>query len=144
MQLATTVAYISVDRDVTTTDQPGVTAAGVQEPVSQFSGWEMHILWTKHCSWHGTPRIQLSLGLGTVVAVPGVMVYSVEWNFPELHCTVMRAVWNAPVKINVAGISTLFNEHGAQLVHHYRVIVSQYGLFMIDLLYFTNRVCTKA
>ena len=50
MQLATTVAYISVGRNVTMTDRPGVSVAGVQEPVPQFSGWEMHLLWTKHCS----------------------------------------------------------------------------------------------
>ena len=49
-QLATTVAHISVDGDDTTTDRPGVTEAGVQEPVSRFSGREMHILWRKHCS----------------------------------------------------------------------------------------------
>ena len=44
MQLTTTVAYISVGRDVTTTDRPGVTVVGVQEPVLQFSSWEMHLL----------------------------------------------------------------------------------------------------
>ena len=50
MQLATTVAYISVGRDVTMTDRPGVTVAGVQGPFPQLSGWEMHLLWTKHFS----------------------------------------------------------------------------------------------
>ena len=49
------------------------------------------------------------------------------------------------LKSKVSGISTdtaLFSKHGAQLVHHYRVFgvahASLRGLFMIDLLYFTN------
>ena len=46
MHLATTVAYISVDRDVTTTNRLGDTAAGVQEPVSEFTGWKMHVTGT--------------------------------------------------------------------------------------------------
>ena len=45
--------------------------------------------------------------------------------------TVTRAAWKAALKSKVSGISTnaaLFSEHGAQLVHHYRVIVSHMHL----------------
>ena len=57
------------------------------------------------------------------------------------------------LKTNVSGISTdvvLFSEHGAQLVHHYRVFgdcVAHASLrrsFIIELLYFTNRACAEA
>ena len=57
------------------------------------------------------------------------------------------------LKSKVSDISTdaaLFSEHGAQLVHHYRVFgecvahATLRGSFMIDLLYFTNRACADA
>ena len=44
-QPATTVAHISVDGYDTTTDQPGLDAAGVQAPVSRSSTREMLVLW---------------------------------------------------------------------------------------------------
>ena len=131
-QLGTTVAHISVDRDDTMADWPGGTEAGVQEPVSQFAGRELHVLWTIHYSWHSTPCPQLSPGLGTVVAVPSVMVFSVERDPPPQDCidhirvwhhvgisvktanlgkwfppwTVTRSAWNTALKTNVSGIST--------------------------------------
>ena len=64
-----------------------------------------------------------------------------------------RSVWNAALNPNVLGISTdmvLFNEHRAQLVHHYRVYGdcvshgSLRGTFMAELLDFTNRACAEA
>ena len=67
--------------------------------------------------------------------------------------TVTRAAWNTVVKSNVSGISTdvvIFSEHGAHLVHHYRVFgdcvahASLRGSSMIDLLYFNNRACAEA
>ena len=65
----------------------------------------------------------------------------------------MRSEWHTALKPKVLGISTdtaLFSEHGVQLVHHYRVFgdcvahASLRGLFMMDLLYFTNRACADA
>ena len=52
----------------------------------------------------------------------------------------------------MSGISTdvvLFSEHGAQLVHHYRVFddcVSHvlHGTFMAELLDLINRACAEA
>ena len=67
--------------------------------------------------------------------------------------TVARAAWHMALKPKVSGISTdatLFSDHEAQLVHHYQVFgdcvahASLCGLFMIDLLYFTNRACADA
>ena len=76
-------------------------------------------------------RNHVSLGLGTVVAVPGVVVFTLEGNspglyWPYLHATprgclsenrqsgemvpawtVTRSVWNAALKPNVSGISTV-------------------------------------
>ena len=100
--------------------------------------------------------------------VPGILVHTVEGT-PQ-HCIdhihkkhnvddseaslgKTRAEWHTALKPKVSGISTdaaLFSEHGAQLVHHYRMFgdcaahASLQGLFMIDLLYFTNRACTDA
>ena len=67
--------------------------------------------------------------------------------------TVTRVEWHTALEPKVSGISTdaaLFSEHGAQLVHHYRVsgdCVAQAfmrGSYMVDLLYFTNRACADA
>ena len=95
------------------------------------------------------------------MTVPGVVVYSVERNFPGLHrpyphatpCGCYASSVYMAVKSNISGISTdvvLFSEHGAQLVNHYRVFgdcvahASLRGSFMIDLLFFTNRACAEA
>ena len=64
----------------------------------------------------------------------------------------MRIVCSAAWKPNVSGISTdlvLYSEHGAQLVHHYRVYCdcishgSLSGTFMAKLTDFTNRACAE-
>ena len=64
-----------------------------------------------------------------------------------------RLAWCAALKPNVSGIATnvvLFSQHGARLVHHYRVYgeyvshSSLRGTFMAKLSEFMNRACAEA
>ena len=97
--------------------------------------WRCPVLWCSH--WKGTPQdyidhIRLRHHVGLSVKPP---------------------IWNAALKQNMSGIFThvmLFSEHGAQLVHHYRVYGdcvshgSLCGTFMAKLTDFTNRACAEA
>ena len=95
---------------------------------------------TWYTQWKGTPQdcidhIRRKHNVGDLVKTASLGKWFPPW-------TVKRA--------KVSGISTnsaLFSEHGAQLVHHYRVSgdcaahASLRGSYMVDLLYFTNRAC---
>ena len=105
--------------------------------------WRCPVSWCLH--WKGTPQdcidhihLQHHVGLSVKTANLG------KW-FPPW--TVTRTAWSVVLKPNVSGISTdmvLFNEHGAQLVHHYRVYGncvyhgSLRGTCMAKLTDFTN------
>ena len=89
------------------------------------------------------------------LAVPSVMVFTLERTSPGLYrpWTVTRVAWSAVLMPNVSGITTdvvLFSEHGARLVHHYRVygdcvsLSSLRGTFMANWSEFTNRACSEA
>ena len=106
--------------------------------------WRCPVSWCTQ--WKGTPqdcidhiRERHHVGISVKTANLG------KW-FPPW--TVTRSVWNMAMLTNVLGISTdvvLFSEHGAQLVHHYRVFGdyvahgSLRGPFMLELSCFTNR-----
>ena len=110
--------------------------------------WQCPVSWCSH--WKETPqdcidhiRLQHHVGLSVKTTNLG------KW-FPPW--TVTQTAWNAALKPNVSGISNdmvLFSEHGAQLVHHYRVYSdcvshgSLRGTFMAKLMDFTNRACAE-
>ena len=110
----------------------------------------MFVLWEAHREQHDTTRDDISSGSGSTLLVPGHMVFALESPPPppqdcvdHIHLrhqvglsakasnlgrfppwSVTQTAWNAALKPKVSGVATdvmLFSQHGARLVHRYRV-----------------------
>ena len=111
--------------------------------------WQCPVMWCSH--WKGTPQdcidhIRLRHHVGLSVKTANMGKWFPPWTVTHVACS-------AALKPNVSGISTdveLFSEHGAQLLHHYRVYSecvshsSLRGNFKAKLSDFTNQACAEA